>query len=304
MKKTIILLVVVLLGVPGVMAQTKSKTRVLKPTGFLQSITIDVSGKPSQYYSLSSEQASVISVVGPGKLRVITRGRFLPKQPASKINYEIQYIINGGKPQKAKIAGAVRAEASRYADGIIGTPAQGKEIEIVLGIGSHTIEFLLPAKSASVEARYLFSPTKDKKTSWVSFCPLTPMEPVELIANESVVKYYRFSNEKPLKVEINGPTQLKIMSRVENHYKMKGRINYRIQVAENNTVLNTYQLSSTISETTSYRDVSKLIPGKACQFVIEVPKGKHVYELTPLDKDKKTVLSRLLIPEKDVKIGR
>ena len=304
MKKTIILLFIVSLGITGLMAQTKSKSNAVKPTGFQQRVTLLVSGKTSYYYALSAEKASVIHVNGPGKLRVITRGHFLPKQQTSKINYEIQYVINGGKPQKAKIAGAIRAESSKYSEGIVGTPAQGKEIEIILGRGSHTIEFLLPAKTVDVDARYLFTPMKDKKTTWVSFAPMPPSEPVEMVADEATVKYYRFSNGKPLKVEVNGPTLLRVMSRVENHFKMKGRIHYRLQVAENNMVLNTYQLSSAISENTFYKEKSSLIPGKACEFVIEVPKGKHVYEITPLDEDKKTVLGRLLLPEKDVNIGK
>ncbi len=303
MKKTILLLFLISLGMTGIIAQTKPKSNAVKPTGFQQRITLLVSGKTSHYYSLSAEKASVIHVNGPGKLRVITRGRFLPKQQISKLSYEIQYAINGGKPQKIKISGAVRAEASKYTEGIEGTPAQGKEIEIILGRGSHTVEFLLPVNTVDVDARYLFTPVKDKKTTWISFSPIPPAEPVELTAEETTVKYYRFSNAKPLKVEVNGPTQLRVMSRVENHYKMKGRIHYRIQVAENNTVLNTYQLSSTISETTSYKNNSSLIPGKACEFVIEVPKGKHVYEITPMDEDKKTILARLLLPEKDVNIG-
>jgi hypothetical protein len=49
-----------------------------------------------------------------------------------------------------------------------------------------------------------------------------------------------------------------------------------------------------------YKDVKDLIPGTACEFVIYVPKGKHTYELLPLDKDKGSLLGRLLLPKKDV----
>ena len=108
--------------------------------------------------------------------------------------------------------------------------------------------------------------------------------------------------EKPLKVEIIGPTELRVLTRTENHFQMKGRINYRVQVKENGKVINTYQLCSKVSEVAVYKDVKELIPGTACEFVIYVPKGKHVYEILPLDKDKSTLLGRLLIPEKDVKL--
>jgi hypothetical protein len=71
-------------------------------------------------------------------------------------------------------------------------------------------------------------------------------------------------------------------------------------VKELDKVVNTYQLSSERSETAVYKENKELVPGKACEFVIIVPKGKHTYVISPLDEDKNTVLGRLLIPKKDV----
>jgi len=110
--------------------------------------------------------------------------------------------------------------------------------------------------------------------------------------------------EKPLKVDIIGPTELRVLTRTENHFQMKGRINYRVQVKENGSVINTYQLYSKVSEVAVYKDEKDLIPGVACEFVIYVPKGNHVYEIVPLDKDKSTLLGRLLIPVKDVNLEK
>jgi len=153
-----------------------------------------------------------------------------------------------------------------------------------------------------VATRYKFTPAKAKKQEWIAFCPKRPSEPVDLFSRESTVNYYRFSSTKTLKVEINGPTELRVLTRIENHYNMKGRIHYRVQVKENNEVINTYQLSSRRSEVAMYKDNSELIPGKACEFVIDVPKGRHTYEVLPLDKDKNTLLGRFLLPKKDVKL--
>ncbi len=177
-----------------------------------------------------------------------------------------------------------------------------KDFEIELGRGYHTVSFKISDENIPVAARYQFTPTKAKKIDWIAFCPLRPSEPVNLISRESKVGYYRFSKEKPLKVQINGPTELRVLTRIENHYQMKGRIHYRIQVKENSEVKNTYQLSSMRSDVAEYEDDRDLVPGKACEFVVKVPKGKHIYEILSLDKDKNTVLGRFLIPEKDVKL--
>jgi hypothetical protein len=282
-------------------AQSTYKTRMLKPDNFQNKVTLVISDKNRSYYSLSSEEPSVINVQGPGKLRVLTRGRFVPKE-VEKIQYEVLYSIDGAEQNSKKMSSVVRAKNASYTIRSMGSPGQSKALEIVLSRGYHTVEVTIADKSTAVDARYLFAPTKEKKRDWMAFCPMRPSEPVELISREESVSYYRFSDEKPLKVEIIGPTELRVLTRIENHYKMKGRVQYRVQVKEDGIVKNTYQLSSMQSEVAQYERDNELVPGKACEFIIDVPKGKHIYEVFPLDKDKKTLLGRLLLPKNDVKL--
>jgi hypothetical protein len=128
---------------------------------------------------------------------------------------------------------------------------------------------------------------------------MQPSEPVDLVTKEEIVKYYRFSATNPLKIEVTGPTKLQLLSRFENHFQMKGAILYRLQIKEKGKVLNTYQLSNRTSGITVYKNNEKLIPGKASEIMINVPKGTHIYEIIPLDQDKNTLLGRVLIPKKD-----
>lgn len=132
--------------------------------------------------------------------------------------------------------------------------------------------------------------------------PAPPNEPVDLVTKEEVVHYYRFSQKKPLKIEIIGPTIVRVLTRFENHSDMKGRIDYRLQLKENGSVIHTYLLSSTFSDETTYKHEDKLIPGKATEFYIEVPSGRHIYTVVPMDKDKNNILARVLFPKKDVKL--
>ncbi len=303
MKNILLSLIIILLVVPGIMAQSSKKTRYLKPTNFTKRVTTLTSGKSRSYYSLSTEKASTINVQGPGILRIITRGRFVPEQ-GNKIKYEVLYTVDGGGQKKFKKSAVERSKTATYLKGSLGVPGQLRDFEIELGRGNHTIEFKLKEKNIPVAVRYSFTPTKKKKQEWIAFSPLQPSEPVDLISRETTVNYYRFSIEKPLKIEINGPTQLRVLTRLENHFQMKGRIHYRMQVKEEGKVINTYQLSSRRSEIAEYKNDNKLIPGKACEFVINAPRGRHTYEILPLDKDKNTILGRFLLPKKDVKLGK
>jgi hypothetical protein len=301
MRKIFVLLIMIILVYSATLAQSSYKTRMLKPENFQNKVTLVISDKNRSYYSLSSEEPSVINVQGPGKLRVLTRGRFGTKE-IEKIQYEVLYSVDGVEQSSKKMSSDVRAKNATYTIRSMGTPGQSIAFEIVLSQGHHTVELKIADKNIEVDARYLFTPTKEKKRDWMAFCPMRPSEPVELISREESVSYYRFSGEKPLKVEIIGPTELRVLTRIENHYKMKGRVQYRVQVKEDGIVKNTYQLSSMHSEVAQYERDNELIPGKACEFIIDVPKGKHIYEVFPLDEDKKTLLGRLLLPKNDVKL--
>lgn len=285
------------------MAQSGKKPQYLKPTNFQKRVTTIVLGKKRNYYSLSAQESSTISVQGSGKLKVITRGRFIPKAE-SKIAYKISYSVDGGEIKNVDFSGVERSKEATYLNGTLGVPGESENFEIELGRGNHTIEFKLKDEKINVAARYIFTPVKEKRQEWIAYCPLRPSEPVDLITREETVSYYRFSIAKPLRIEINGPTELRVLTRIENHYQMRGRINYRMQVQENGKVINTYQLSSRRSDITYYKNDKELIPGKACEIVIVVPKGKHIYEVSPLDKDKNTLLGRLLLPKKDVKLEK
>ncbi len=301
MKKLQIILLILLFPASGIQAQSGKSYRYVKPVNYQKRVTTVINEKNRYYYSLSTEQPSVINVEGPGILRVITRGRFVPGQKKT-IKYEIVYSIDGGERQTEKFSAVNRSTSATYLKGSLGVPGQMEDFEIELGRGYHTVEFWRKEKDIPVAVRYKFTPTKGKKQEWISFSPLEPSEPVDLISRESTVHYYRFTMDNPLKVEVNGPTELRVLTRIENHYQMKGRIHYRIQVKENGEVINTFQLSSVRSEIAAYKSDNTLVPGKAREFVINVPRGRHSYEILPIDKDKSSVLGRLLIPKKDVKL--
>lgn len=302
MMKKSQLLFIAFVGVFGaVSAQTSNSVRYLKPSGFTKRVTTQISGKSASYYSLSADEVSMITLKGPGVLKVITRGRITP-ETGSNLNYKLLYAVDGGTHQSKGFKNVSKSKMAEYQKKFLGKPAESRSFEIELGRGDHSVGFLLQDNSIMVAARYIFTPAKVKKRKWISFNPVHPAEPVELITRESVGTYYRCSSEKPLVIEVIGPTVVRVLTRAENHYNMRGLINYRMQVLENGKVINTYLLGSHRSQITVYADDNKLVPGRACEFIIDVPKGLHTYQIMPLDKDKSTVLGRFLIPRADVKL--
>jgi len=278
-----------------------SDTKVLIPKNATTKIRTIISGKSRVYYPVSKNNPSIISAKGPGKLRVITRVQFISAED-EELDYVIRCRLDGIEMEDVEFEGVKRSNIALYRNDSLGVPGAGKDLILELGRGEHTIELWCRAEFPNVTARYLLTKTKEKKIDWVSISPLYPKEPVDLVTRENVIHYFRFSNSKPLRVKITGPTILRILNRMENHYYMKGRINYRLQVKENGDIKHTFLLSSVRSEITSYKKDGEKIPGKAKEIIINVPGGTHIYEIVPLDKDKNSILGRILFPKNDIKL--
>ena len=283
----------------SVSGQQKYDTRTIKPVSYPEKLSIDISGKKRSYYVLDNKQSVDLNLTGPGILRVLLRGQFAPADE-DQISYKVLYSIDGGVLKEILKTKVKKSQTATFLNGSLGVPGQLRDYEITLGRGDHNLSFLLDQSSNPVITKFKFTPVKKKKQDWIRFSPSSPLTPIDLISRESRVKYHRITPEQPMVVKINGPTELRVLTRVENQYHMKGLIHYRIQVNENGIVKNTYHLSSKRSEITEYSAQKDLVPGKACEFVIDVPKGKNIYEISLLDKNGKTILGRILIPEKDV----
>ena len=180
MKKILLSLLIIILFFSGIMAQSGRKSRYLKPTNFQKRVSTMISDKSRNYYSLSTEEPSIINIQGPGKLRVMTRGRFIPKE-SNKIAYEILYSVDGGELKSVRFNAVERSKKATYLKGSLGVPGQLEDFEIELGRGYHTVKFKIKEKNIPVAVRYNFTQLKDKKQDWVAFSPMLPSEPVDLI---------------------------------------------------------------------------------------------------------------------------
>ena len=272
---------------------------LIVPKKIKKKVSLIISGKKRSYYVIPNNgSSSLIMVKGPGNLRILTRAEVNPVSNHGP-DYSVFYKIDGGKEIKVRVENVQKSYNAKFSKNKKNILCISKSIRLDLGRGEHTIEIRTDYKKNLIVGRYLFKRIKPKKVDWIAINPVSAMEPVELITREDITLYYRFSSSHPLEIEIIGPTKLRIFTRFENSYKMKGRINYRLKATCNGKDLNTFLLSSVRSVVTVYSDNKNLLPGKVKEIFIDVPKGKHHYKIIPLDKDKGTILGRVLFPKKD-----
>lgn len=296
MKKTLYISLIFIL-IAG-LSFAGSKTKIIKPKNYNKKVTVLISGKKRTYYEISDRNYTMVQVRGPGKLRILTRA--VLQFEKDKVNYKLIYKLNGLDEQIAEFDEVSKSVKSSFKNSSYGYTGIRKDIELNLERGENSIQLRNLNSGLKVVTRIIFEPGKIKKKNWISYSPASSNEVEDLITKEEISHYYRFSKQQPLRIEIIGPTELRVLTRFENNYKMRGRIDYRIQVSSDDNVINTFLLSSKRSVITYYKDNPELLPGKAREIYIKVNEGMHTFLVYPLDEDKGTMLGKILFPEKDI----
>ena len=276
-------------------------TSLAPPAAAQDEIQIFVSGKDRPYELLPEQQPRVVTVRGPGELRLISRAQFGPADDDG-LDYALRIRVDGGAWQEVLYERVKRSRTAMFRDGTLGLPGQLMEYRIQLRRGFHNIEVQPVAGGPKIFFRYLFKPKKARKRSWVALEPLGDPVLVELVIRETFVTYYRNAPGRPFELDVIGPTELRVFTRVENTPEMRGRIHYRLQVREDERVINTFQLSSRRSQVALYSDNDELVPGRASEIVIPVPEGRHRLQILPLDPNKSSLLARFMLPAEDLKL--
>ena len=119
-------------------------------------------------------------------------------------------------------------------------------------------------------------------------------------------KYYIFSRETPLKLELEGTTTLEVKVRLLYDVTMKGTQNFTVAI-EQEGILGTrsqvasYSFTAEKSRISSLQGENGVVPSKAHGFKLVVPDGKHQYVITLRSTTAKSAAIRILIPKRDIK---
>jgi hypothetical protein len=169
--------------------------------------------------------------------------------------------------------------------------------------GVHEFKFF-PADSVNQRLflRFFLSELIAKNEKRVSMSPDRYAKVISLIYKEKEHTYYRMTPKKPIEISVIGPTELKVITRLEFNRRMKGKYSYQVQIFEDDQLIQTRQYRTYKSDAASYKKIMNVTPGRSRSFLIPVPKGRHVYRFSPVTLQKETVITKILIPQKDIGI--
>jgi hypothetical protein len=167
---------------------------------------------------------------------------------------------------------------------------------------------LVMASSPSVAA-VTTTQVKEKKPRQLVFEPSGYEKVALLVSKGSNYRYHQFSMTMPLKLDVEGPTNLEILIRILYDITMKGIQEYTMKIEEEGLLgarseVGVHYLKAVKSRVSTLKDENTIVPSKAQTINLAVPKGKHVYHINFKAGLAKRALIRVLIPAKDLKIRK
>jgi len=269
---------------------------LIKPTaGNLSKLKI--AGKTRQYYELTHTDTTVIEVEGPTTLKILTRAVLSKKRRdvlygmiVHRDNENREFIGRGSSRDKS--ASSLKKSKQRI--------SKSRTIEFEVPNGNHIYQIVLPKEVKNpVYVRFLTPEANKKEINYIAFLPRIFKEEVRLEIREQEYIYYRSTTDKPVELDVIGPTRIRGLARLEFDHSIRGDQPYRVQISENGKIISTVPIIAKISGTASYLEPGDKVPARGENFYIDVPPGSHKIEVSTPDPGV-SVLFRFYIPQKDL----
>ncbi|MDP8228545.1 MAG: hypothetical protein P9M15_03735 [Candidatus Electryoneaceae bacterium] len=260
-------------------------------------VTLDIGENQRSYWQLDKKKSVSIKVIGPAELKVITRA-VIPEGD-SEVVFGFVIIRDGEVRNLIGRATSIARSVTRTSrsDEQIG---ESRVVIFNVPEGEHQYSLRLPKKTdVGVYVRLFTLQEAPPEVPYIAYLPRTFPEETSIAVREREYIYYRVQEGQSVEIEVIGPTRIKGISRLEFDHSMRGDKPYRIQIKERNRIISTKPFTGAISGTASYIETTDKLVGKGDTFYINVPAGRHRYEVTTPDNGM-AVLLRFYLPQCDL----
>lgn len=270
----------------------------LVPSEYGESQMFKISGRDRTYFSMEKDGYLAVQVKGPTQIRIITRMEF-DTQPRRAREYSIQYTMDDQLADRVTFTARPidTARDPKNPDRLLGYMRE-HSIDVPQGVHSY-------AFSISDGADRVWIRVQEQQTTYIenlrriSFQPQQYTTAVDLEVKEKITTYYRMGNDEELRLDVIGPTNLKILVRMEYDNTMRGDQTFQFQVLEGDQVVETYSVTTVLSDVARYIEPTMTLVSRGEKVYFDVPEGMHSYRIKLLDGDR-TALIKFLIPVKDL----
>ena len=275
------------------------KYSTVKPTHKVDRVKMK-GKKVISYYALSEKEKTEITVNGPGKMEVLLRVR-LEDTTKMSIPYTLRSIMDDKKSKSDSIGSEKLSKTLVYVNQkLIGKPSQASKVIFSIPPGKHVYKFYKGNTEQKIHAEFKYK-KEAVEPDFKEFTPDIALDTVRikyLNKNGKIKKYYRISSEKQFVFHSEDSLELKIILKAELDVKSQFGSPFILDLKENGKSIRSFKVTGKKSQKTEYVDEKKLIPGNSNVIYVNLPKGKHTYQLSLADKKK----SALVLVEYNTKL--
>lgn len=117
-----------------------------------------------------------------------------------------------------------------------------------------------------------------RSATWRSFTPTKYGAKADILVDSKTLTYYRFDSVAPLTLSVEGPTRLKILTRVRIPND-RDEASYAVNVTRDGEHTVKEEFTATVAPQAHYVAFNSYRPGVIRRIYIDVPTGQHGYEI-------------------------
>jgi len=266
------------------------RAREIKPTHYARRTEIRIADKPRTYYQLHENDALEITLTGPVVLEMHFRSE--TRRTEGQERYRILYTMDDGGPRLLVNLSGGRAQQATIRGRANRSVTTSDLLTIQVPRGTHVYRFYNSTRNAHrVYARPVIKKAPVVEPVTHANCkPTRAGQVIDLRHGDKALSYYRLAADTVAVVEIEGPRELVIYSRLEFAPWMEEPGSYRLQISDHQQIIGIYQFMTAKSMLTEYTAVTDKVVGQVRHLTLTVPPGSHIYTFRLLDKQKSALL--------------
>ncbi len=127
----------------------------------------------------------------------------------------------------------------------------------------------------------LMLPLAASAADWHSVIPASSDGRTQIMVESKTLSYHRATDETPVRFVVEGPTRVKVLTRLRVPTSVTGDMDYTVAVALDGAPHGVHEFSSeSAGPNATYLALEMFSPGKLRRFYIDVPTGRHAFDLT------------------------
>ncbi len=262
-------------------------------------VCLDVSGRQFDYALLDADDATVLTVRGPRKVKIVTRYLFSANEPNEQ-QYHLIVQLDGSPILDKAFTGHVLEGVSRCSAAESGVAALRKTT-INVGTGLHEIAITATTRGQGQVAARVFRESKRRDDRYVTYAP-DAYDAVYKLQFESgaLSTYYHFNVEQPLAFTVTGPTTLQVYTRLDFDHTMNGSQSYSLEVLCDGDSWQIFHYHAKKLSSAHFVERPDILPGARKTMRIPVPKGVHRFEIRCVRPEACGITSQIRIPRSDI----